>query len=28
LAKIHPDRLAELVARWESMNAEMSEPLF
>lgn len=28
LAKTHPARLTELVARWESMNAEMSEPLF
>ena len=28
LAKTHPDRLTELVARWESMNAEMSDPLF
>lgn len=28
LANAHPDRLTELVARWESMDAEMSDPLF
>lgn len=28
LAKTNPNRLAELVALWEKMNTEMSEPLF
>ena len=28
LAKSHPERLTELVKRWEQMNAEMVEPLF
>ena len=28
LAKSNPERLAELVALWEKMNGEMSEPLF
>lgn len=28
LAKSNPERLTELVERWETMNSEMSEPLF
>ena len=28
LAANHPDQLAELVAIWEKLNGEMSDPLF
>ncbi len=28
LAKSDPERLAELVERWEKINGEMAEPLF
>jgi arylsulfatase B len=28
LAKVNPEELAELIALWEKMNGEMSEPLF
>jgi len=28
LAQSKPERLTELVERWEKMNSEMAEPLF